>query len=185
MEVKVELTEEIEEKIKEVGKDFEKYGIYGGVNDGRIYVDGQEVRYETCGGYEYVVRDETLRFSGVRQSLRDGSRFINIYLDHDYANVVVHHGEDYSEANQKRVFEGLDYTVYSKNPLTLPFYFTEFTGYEVGMTKQQRQRYRELLEENEDEYPVSILVYEAGENEFKFDPAVNQIRNSNIVYVGT
>jgi len=116
--------------------------------------------------------------------LRDGSRFINIYLDHDYANVVVKHGEDCGEARQKAVFEGLDYTLESKNPLTLPFYFDAFTPNDVGMTKQQRQRYRELLEENEDKYPVSILVYEAGENEFKFDPAINQIRNSNIVYVG-
>jgi len=183
MEVKVDLTG-IEEKIREVGKDFEEHGIHGGVNDGRIYVDEQEVRYETCGGYQYVIRDETLRFTGVRQSLKSGSRFINIYLDHDYANLVVSHGEGYGEARQKTVFEQLNYSLHSKNPLTLPFYFDAFTPSDVGMTSEQTKRYRELLEENEDEYPVSILVYEADENEFKFDPAINDIRNSNVVYVG-
>jgi len=182
MEVKVDLTG-IEEKIREVGKDFEEYGIHGGVNDGRIYVDEQEVRYETCGGYEYVVQDETLRYTGVRQSLRDGSRFINIYLDHDYATLVVHHGEDYSEARQKAVFEGLDYTLETRNPLTLPFWFGAFTPSDVGMTSDQTKRYRELLEENEDEYPVSILVYEAGDNEFIFDPEKNKIKNDNIKYI--
>ena len=123
MEIEIELTGEIEEKMREIGKDFREFGIHGGINDGEIVVGDDIVKYKTCGGYLYIITDEVLAFEGPRQSLKSGSRFVEIYFSTRGTNVILSHGKKYSEGRQKTVFEGLDYTLYTRNPLTIPFYF--------------------------------------------------------------
>ena len=187
MKIEIELTEEIEEKMRESGKDFKEFGVHGGHNDGEIVVGNDIVKYRTCGGHTYIITDEVLAFEGPRQSLKSGSRFVEIYFSTRGTNVILSHGKKYSEGRQKTVFEGLDYTLYTRNPLTLPFYFPSsgLTGYEVGMTDEQQERYIELMRnKDDDEHPMELFAYEVRDDEFRFDESKNEIRNDNIVYTG-
>ena len=189
MKIEVELSEELSSEMWEVAQKFDEYGIHSGPLDGTIILGENQpvVMYETCSGNIYRIDDDELRFEGSRQSLRSGSRFIDIHLSPRTVNVVLKYGEDYSEARQKRVFEDLEYTLHTRNPLTLPFYFPH-AGFEpswLGMTESQVERY-EQLKENQEPYfnLISVLTNKAGDDEFIFDPEVNEIRNDNIVYTG-
>lgn len=187
MKIEVELDEEISEQMREVASKFEQFGVHGGYNDGFIDIYENGATYRTTGGYEYEIRDNQLTFIGPRQSLKSGSRFIDIYLGAYSTNVVLNYGKDFTQARQKRVFEDLEYTLYTRNPLTLPFYFPH-AGFEprwLGMTKEQEKRFEEL-KENQEPYIdlISVLINKADDDEFIFDEDVNSLKYDNIKYTG-